>query len=646
MKNLFNNVIASEAKQSPYSTVIHQLRGLLRFARNDGLSVAARNDGMFAVVLILIASCLFSSQSVSAEINRGKVGQIPNYPPDSLKIEDNDLFLLAEPKIELSEDLKATITFQTAVPCPAARVYFGIYEPDQLLRLPRYRPTVAESLDGYSTDHSITLDLTILMKPYFDITGIKENNGGLVAYRIEIFHPGWASSRFYNFRFRFKDADLVPTIIEGPFIDQVSETRVIISWDTNREVSGALLIGSNYFSTIEHKKLTHFEMEINDLLPGREYSYQIEIRDGEQVTTSPEYFFRTPESNLTRFSFAVMGDSREGVGGGESAYGGTNYKVITRFVMDAYNKGADFIIFTGDLVNGYTTSTTDFEMQLKAYKDAIESVGHLIPVYEVLGNHEIVRDVFSLENGKRVQFDKRGTESSEVFFANAFVNPANGPEPSLKGTPPYLENVYFFDYGRCRFVIMNNNYWWSKYPEEYGGNLEGYVLDDQYEWLKTTFNDAASDDNIDHVFLYAQEPMFPNTVHAKDGMWYHGGDPAKNKGIDRRYVVTRRDEIWREFVMTGKAIAGNFGDDHCYHRTLISSTLNTEFINPVWQLVSGGAGAPYYAQNKDVPWVDDVKKYSTQMNYTLFRVDGNKVMLEVYGFTGELIEEVELTKIP
>jgi len=39
-----------------------------------------------------------------------------------------------------------------------------------------------------------------------------------------------------------------------------------------------------------------------------------------------------------------------------------------------------------------------------------------------------------------------------------------------------------------------------------------------------------------------------------------------------------------------------------------------------------------------VPWAHLVQAFSTQMNYTLFRIDGLKVTLEVYSDTGELID--------
>ena len=60
--------------------------------------------------------------------------------------------------------------------------------------------------------------------------------------------------------------------------------------------------------------------------------------------------------------------------------------------------------------------------------------------------------------------------------------------------------------------------------------------------------------------------------------------------------------------------------------------------------VSGGAGAPYYAQERDVPWADRVAFFDPRQHYLRFDVDGAKVELVVIGVVGEEIERVTLTR--
>jgi len=75
---------------------------------------------------------------------------------------------------------------------------------------------------------------------------------------------------------------------------------------------------------------------------------------GEKYET---YHFKTaPRKVFPKFEFAIMSDSRAGVGGGERGFAGVNYHKLSRFMAEAYNNGADFILFGGDLVNGYRLS--------------------------------------------------------------------------------------------------------------------------------------------------------------------------------------------------------------------------------------------------------------------------------------------------
>ncbi len=607
--------------------------------KSNELIIQIVQSSVFILSLFLLPT-VASAEEISNV--RGKVGQMPVYPTEYPLKEADVLVLINEPVVTMINANIAEITFETAIPCPAVRIYYGVYQPDQLLSLPRYRRSAVEEREEAGTSHSIRLNLKRLMNPVIDAAELVRNNGGVIVYRIEVYNPKWVTSVLYERRFEFYGDKLVPTVIEGPFVDLVTDTSVVISCETDLPVYGTLFVDDRTYRFDQDKTETHFEKCITDLKPGSLHTYQVLIRNETLSAMTRKYFFHTQERCSASFSFAVMGDSRESYGGGENAFCGINYKVLQRFAMDAFNRGADFIIHTGDLVDGFTTSVTDLEMQFGTFKDAVEPVAHYIPIYEVMGNHEILMDIYDDGSPSDIRFDKRGDESSEAVFARHFVNPRNGPESCVKGAPSYKENVYHFDFGNSRFIIMNNNYWYSNSPEKYGGNLEGYVLDDQTEWLKDVFANATADSAIKNVFLFAHEPMFPTGGHAGDAMWYHGGDPDKNDGIDRTYVVKRRDEIWRSFIETGKAVSGNFCHEHNYSRTLITSEINPYFKYPVWQIISGGAGAPFYVQDKEVPWAPYVQAFSTQIHYVLIRVDGQKVTLEVYGFTGELIDEAVL----
>ncbi|MCC6159689.1 MAG: metallophosphoesterase [Deltaproteobacteria bacterium] len=588
------------------------------------------------VIALLLAAASFA---VADQLPRGRTGQGVIRPENAKPVDETQLVLVAEPEVEV-DGLKANIRFRTAAPAPAATVYFGTFEPDQQWTIPRYRRAAKEIRADMGTEHVVELKLGSLMAPEVDLVGAAKAGGAVVPYRIEVYDAKSARTVFFDRVFAFQDGKRAPTIAEGPFVDLVDASSAVISWETDLPTRGEVIAAGKRFSAPGTS--THFEIPITGLKSGAQTPYRVRIESGDFAFESREFAFKTDDPSSGELVFASFGDSREGVGGGESQFGGTNYRTLARFFTAAAESGAEFIIHSGDLVNGYTTSSTDFAMQLAAFKRASGIVGHSVPVYEAMGNHEIVMDSFDVDGVGVVSFDKTGEDSSEAAFARAFVNPRNGPKADAPGAPTYDENVYTFDRGRCRFVVFNNNYWWSSHAETYGGNLEGYVMDDQFAWMVRVFNEAKNDSRIDHVFLVAQEAMYPNGGHVADAMWYHGGDPAKNDGVDRRYVVARRDEIWRAFVGTGKAAAAIFGDEHNYNRTWIGDELDPSYGGGAWQIISGGAGAPYYARETNVPWAKFVKTFSARENWALFRVKGSRVEIEVRSFAGELIDRAVL----
>ncbi len=607
-----------------------------------------------------------------------KTGLWPTIPSNLKKVKKGDKFywsdlvVVGEPKVKMLDDWKAEITFTTDRPTPPVTVYFGTFEKGSQQAWPRFHSGVREGKGGkgpikfstkLSTKHRVELNLDKLLG-HGDINGMKKQGGGTVYYRIEAMYHGSGletpGMHFFDWRFGFRNGKIVPIVSEGPFVHEITSNSAIISWDSSVAANGTVIVDGKKFKA--RKKAKHFEVPLTRLRAGKTHHYSIQLKDGKNTIESRKFYFKTPRKNARKYTFVVLGDNRGGNGGGEYNYNGTNSRIMRTLARAAFEKGAEFIINTGDMINGYTASALDFSMQLKAYKDAIEPIAHYIPFYSIMGNHEIAFDMYLDPASKKggysfhglpiILVDKEGKESSEALFAKEFVHPKNGPIPDRRAAkaprgktpPPYKENVYYFDYGTSRFVVMNNNYWVNTAPDVYGGNLEGYILDDQTKWLLDLFKKTKRDRKIKHLYIFAQEPMFPNGGHAADGMWYNGGAPDKNSGFDRRYVAKRRDQIWAAFVDTGKAVSGNFGDEHHYTRTLITRDRNgKKFKRPVWQLVSGGAGAPYAAgELSNTPWRKNVKKYDNRFHYTLFKVNGNHVTLEVYDINNILIERVKL----
>lgn len=602
-------------------------------------------------------------------------------------------FLTKEPVVTGFDGPSAIVEFETMVPTPGACAYYGVILPEEELGFPRYRKSVKESLpEGESsvTEHQLKMDISKLEHVHYDI-GLIENRGGVIVYRIEAFDPSINATRLYNRRFRYKREGepktgtytICVTLTEGPFVDCVTHHSAVISWETDRPSRGAVLIRGT--EATDDEVSTHHEVSITGLRPDSRYIYRVRYSDDGGITR--EYSFRTaPTPGSQRaFKFGFMSDSRGGVGGGERSVNGVNEKALSEFATALYHKGAEFICFGGDLVNGYTSDSRNFESQLETWKRTVQPVAARIPIYEGIGNHEQVGNFYKVpdpaeENAFLLLFtDQEGEASAEACFAQEFVNPqgsiygfeAPSPEARIPGVagaetgPSYVENVYSFNYGNTHFVALNSNYWYTGQKDatgftrdfadkeaniialkHFGGNREGYIRKNQLKWLEQDLQAAQDDANIDWVFIYLHEPAFPNGGHLMDAMYWGASGEGELGGYNEADVplgdvIDMRNRFWEVVAKYGKVLAVLFGDEHNYSRTRIDSTIHTGYQTPVWQIISGGCGAPFYVQDKSVPWAEKVESFASSKHYCLFTVNGDKVSLTVYSDTGQILDRME-----
>ncbi len=512
---------------------------------------------------------------------------------------------------------------------------------------------------------------------------------GQVVARIELYLESEGEDQelgTYDIYVSFKKEDDIyvkmPSVIEGPFVNMLTSddpTRAVISFRTNTDVRAEVVVnGDLAFS--DPTPTRYHEIEVTGLTHGTDYGYYVRIGD----TKSKDYSFRSaPLRGRGEISFAFVGDSREGVGGGEHRFMGINRKTLERITWLAHHKGADFFLVGGDLVSGYTTVTEDFRNQLFFWKQAASGFWHSRPIYPAIGNHEALLRTFT-EGGSLVQMDRwpYGSESSEGVFAQEFTNPLNGPEPSDERRPSYRENVYSFQYGPAKIICFNNNYWVSYNSEEFGGSPEGYIIDDQLNWIKDELKAAEVDETVRYVILYAQEPVFPNGGHLRDAMWYHGDNSVRAYTYDSgsgelvpevKGIIEVRNELVRAISECKKVAAVLTADEHGYHKVLIDRNVPVgdpetddtdgngrlgdagdglsplaDLEYPTWYITAGGGGAPYYSEEK-TPWNDywksqpdsDKYYYSSQEHILLFTANEKRISLSVYNPYGEIFDRIK-----
>lgn len=502
----------------------------------------------------------------------------------------------------------------------------------------------------------------------YDMINWEETGFGTIGYRVvndkgEMLYDGKVSFSYQNGNF-----SVIPTIIEGPFINKLSPEGAVISFKTNRKIKTKIKIDEKNF---EDKEAIHIhEIKISGLESNTKYEYSIQYGQ-----LSQSYTLKTALKKGERkpFVFAYASDSRAGQGGGERNVYGTNYYIMKKIAALAYYKNAAFLQFTGDLVNGYSYDKRDIILQYANWKRAVETFGHHFPIVAGLGNHELTGKLFVNDTGTIVgQVDgfPFETESSSAVFANQFVNFENGPEsedgayydpdPTEINFPPYKETVFYYTYGNVAMIVLNSDYLYSPslpYNKTTGGNIHAYIMDIQLKWLDETVEMFEKDAEIDHIFVTQHTPAFPNGGHVHDDMWYSGnnefrpiiaGEPVE-KGI-----IQRRDQYLDILInKSNKVRAILTGDEHNYNKVKISPDVNIyperyefqkiERSRTIWQINNGSAGAPYYAQDKSTPWTDAVSNFSTQTALVFIYVDGDQVDVKV--MNPETLETIDKFKL-
>ncbi len=545
-------------------------------------------------------------------------------------------------------------------------VYYGLYADDEIkYPQPVFFNTPAELLNGVA-------DINISrLKEKYDIANWEEKGVAKLGYRIvdeqgKIIYDG----KIYA----YGKGPFTPglSIVEGPFVNKMGPNEVTISFTTNSPSSPYVEVNGEKYSTVQlmgnMKGDVEHEILIHHLQANTKYEYTVVF--GEVKET---YSFKTAPENGSRqaFTFAYASDSRAGQGGGERNIHGANVYVMKKFGAYAHAQNSVFMQFTGDMINGYSTSITDQNLQYANWKRSVETFWHYMPFNVGPGNHEALLTGFDdgTKYGKSVDKFPLGTASAERIFANNFVNPENGPlsedgskyDPDKSKTdfPPYKEGVFYYTYDNVAMVVLNSNYLYT--PDHriipiIGGNVHGYIMDEQLKWLSNTINKLDKDENIDHVFVTIHTPAFPNGGHATDDMWYSGNNSVRpyinGQPVDKG-IIERRDEFLDIIVnKSSKVLALLCGDEHNYSRMRIdnNTTIYPEgyegkklkFKRPFWQMTNGSAGAPYYGQQV-LPWSSSVEFFSTQYSLMLFDIDGEKVNLRVLNpDTFGVVEEIEL----
>lgn len=497
----------------------------------------------------------------------------------------------------------------------------------------------------------------------YDMIDWQNKGYGLIGYRITTS----TGAMLYDGKVEFTAGETFSvnnTIVDGPFVNNVTENSAVISFITNFECEPSVKVGTREYELEKGKK---HELLVTELVPSTEYEYS--VRAGNTIL---EQKFKTApkKGDNSKFTFAYASDSRASQGGGERSLFGANVYIMRKIMALAAYKGVEFMQFTGDLINGYSYNPEEQRLQFRNWKNAVQPFAAFFPIYTTMGNHEgqHIRFIDESKPGRYLRVDRFPFDSlsAETVFADEFVNPANeelisedgskyDPNAGTMDFPTYNETAYSYTYANTAFLVMNSNYWFSpdaKANSGLSGNPHAYIMENQFNWFAKKLLEYEADEKIKHIFVTVHTPLFPNGGHSGDDMWYSGNNAVRARiaGKDvETGIIERRDQFLDLMVNQSKKTRAVFtGDEHNYNHLVINPAMKMypenwdkkklKLNRTIYQINNGAAGAPYYAKEK-LPWSEFCNSFTTRNALVFISIDGEKVSVQT--INPDTLEEIE-----
>ncbi|MDT8719070.1 metallophosphoesterase [Clostridium sp. 19966] len=278
------------------------------------------------------------------------------------------------------------------------------------------------------------------------------------------------------------------------------------------------------------------------------------------------------------FRFLVMGDSR-----GKKL--GINAPVLENLLSNSSKYYPNFMIFLGDMVSEKPNVSTN----LNNWKQIISKYYPIRSCFPCIGNHE----------------------NDETAFNNAFNYLPNEQLES------YGRTVYYFDFQNSRFIILNSC------RRDIHGN---YLLEaNQLHWLDSVLqNNTAT-----FSFVALHTPPYPTGSHFKDSL---------------DTLPETRDYFWS--IIDKYNVNTVFcGHEHNYSRRLIDNSFsenNFIFKNNIFQIISGGAGAPL--SNTLISSHNIVVGPLAVYHYIIVDVSSSEVIFNAYDINNNILDSFKLSK--
>ena len=254
------------------------------------------------------------------------------------------------------------------------------------------------------------------------------------------------------------------------------------------------------------------EIELKNLTEDTKYFYRLAYRkpNTTNVIYRPEYTFQTSRKLGISFSFTIQADPHVDEQ--------TDTALYRLCLKNQLEDKPDFMIDLGDfLMSDKLTNaskvvprdTVTFRCHL--LRSYYESIGHSVPLFIALGNHE--GEAGWQLNNTANNVAVWGTLDRKKYFTNPIPNTFYTGDTIVHPFVGQRENYYAWQWGDALFIVLDPYWYTSPKPDSLNG-WRWTLGKTQYDWLKSTLEK----NNSKFKFVFAHQII--------------GGDPDGRGGVE------------------------------------------------------------------------------------------------------------------
>lgn len=313
---------------------------------------------------------------------------------------------------------------------------------------------------------------------------------------------------------------------------------------------------------------------LSGLTPDTGYLYHLcyQRPGNTTIQCSPDYSFHTWRAPGSSFVFDVQADSHLDERANEQLY--------IRTLENELSDKPDFLIDLGDTFMTEKLPAKDSEAVLQQYirqRTDLSVIGHSIPLYLVLGNHDGEAG-YSTDNGRNtlaplsLQFRKQYFPNPEPdgFYTGNSVN------DSVTGKK---QDYYAWEWGEALFVVLDP-YWYT--TTKPGGTADGWTWtlgETQYKWLEQTLQQS----NAKYKFVFAHQ-LVGGDSQGRGGTEFASLYEWGGKNLDGSYGFDQYRPGWgmpiHQLLVDNNVTAFFHGHDHFFAKQELDGITYQEVPQP------------------------------------------------------------------